>query len=72
MEKRAFLHACSAAALATLAPASGTAQTPAGSSTPGPLHTLTGTNSEGKPVMLTDYAGKVCLVSFFTLSLIHI
>ncbi|MGQ0730091.1 peroxiredoxin family protein [Acidovorax sp.] len=66
MEKRAFLHACSAAALATLAPASGLAQTPAGGSTPGPLHTLTGTDSEGKPVMLTDYEGKVCLVSFFT------
>ena len=29
-------------------------------------HTLSGTNSDGKPVALADYAGKVCLVSFFT------
>lgn len=71
MDKRVFLQACAATTLAAaahpLVHAQATAATAgAAAATPGPRHTLSGTSSEGKPVMLTDFAGKVCLVSFFT------
>ena len=69
MHKRTFLHAASAAALTSLLPTIAWSQvtpTPTQRPTPGPLRTLTGTDSAGKPVMLKDFAGKVCLISFFT------
>mgnify|MGYP000870160312 FL=1 len=65
MDKRAFLRACTATTLATAMPPLVHAQAPA-ATPPGPRHTLSGTNSDGRPVALADYAGKVCLVSFFT------
>ena len=69
MDKRAFLHACTATTLAAAVHPLVHAQAPAataGVAAPGPRHTLSGTNSDGRPVALADYAGKVCLVSFFT------
>lgn len=69
MHKRTFLHAAAAATLTTLLPQmawSQAATLAAPAPLPGALRTLSGTDSAGKPVMLTDFAGKVCLVSFFT------
>ena len=65
MDKRAFLRACTATTLVTAMQPLVHAQAPA-ATPPGPRHTLSGTNSDGRPVALADYAGKVCLVSFFT------
>lgn len=66
MHKRTFLHAAAAASLVTLLPRVAWSQAAAPVPKAGPLRTLAGTDSAGKPVMLTDFAGKVCLVSFFT------
>ena len=72
MDKRAFLQVCTATTLAAAVHPFAQAQAPAASAAPaaaaapGPRHTLSGTSSDGKSVMLTDFAGKVCLVSFFT------
>ena len=75
MHKRDFLHTCALTATATAAAAwapgaalaQALAEPPGGaSSADGMQHTLSGTSSEGQPLRLADYAGKVCLVSFFT------
>lgn len=68
MHKRTFLHAAAAVTLASLLPPMAWAQAvaPTAAPGPGPLRTLSGTDSAGKPVMLSDFADKVCLVSFFT------
>ncbi|MFY3382868.1 TlpA family protein disulfide reductase [Paracidovorax sp. MALMAid1276] len=64
--KRGFLQACAACALGAASGAVPQALAQPAAAPPGPKHTLTGTDSEGKPIALTDFAGKVCLVSFFT------
>ncbi len=71
MDKRGFLQACAATTLGAVASHLAHAQAPvsaaaAAAAVVGPRHTLSGTNSEGKPVALADFSGKVCLVSFFT------
>jgi cytochrome oxidase Cu insertion factor (SCO1/SenC/PrrC family) len=62
MHKRAFLHACAASAIAST-PTGAWAQAAPEKGTP---HQLSGTGSDGKPIALSDFKGKVCLVSFFT------
>lgn len=62
MDKRAFLHACAASAIVSTQTGAWAQSAPA----KGTQHQLSGTGSDGKPVMLSDFKGKVCLVSFFT------
>jgi peroxiredoxin len=57
MNRRNFLHAAAATALAASYPTSFAA----------PIkQSMIGVDSDGKPFDLANYAGKVCLVSFFT------
>lgn len=52
--------------LAQAAPASASASTPALAPKSPIHHTLVGIDSEGKPLSLSNFAGKTCLVTFFT------
>lgn len=54
--------------LSTLVAGSGSLALSQGFAQPGPaqVHALAGTDQHGKPVNLQAYAGKVCLVTFFT------
>lgn len=58
MHKRTFLRRAIAGALTTVSPLSRT-QT-------AQRYRLAGSDANGRPLTLDDYAGKVCLVSFFT------
>ncbi len=62
MDKRTFMQYMAAGALGAVA-LQGFAQE---QKKPVIRHTLSGFDSDAKPVSLDDFAGKVCLVSFFT------
>lgn len=66
MDKRAFLQTFAASALASTQVGAWAQPAPAPVPAKGAQHQLSGTGSDGKPVMLSDFKGKVCLVSFFT------
>lgn len=72
MDKRTFLQYMTAGSLAATSTgllaqstSSATASAPAASKSP-IHHTLTGTDSDDKPLSLDSFAGQVCLVTFFT------
>lgn len=62
MDRRTFLQYTALAALSAAYPLAFSQQP----SKPAIRHTLSGADSDAKPVTLDDFAGKACLVSFFT------
>lgn len=62
MDRRTFLQYAAASALTAAFPLAFAQQPPKAAI----HHTLTGIDSDAKPVALDEFAGKVCLVSFFT------
>ncbi len=72
MERRIFLQTVAAGALGTLAPTAFANQAKVEKKRPAPTiaFNLEGIGHDGKLVNLDDYAGKACLVSFFTVDCI--
>jgi peroxiredoxin len=67
MKRREFLHAAGATGAALVLPATVFAQKkPAAAPAPAVPYVLKGVDVTGKAINLQDYAGKACLVSFFT------
>ncbi|MET3133380.1 thiol-disulfide isomerase/thioredoxin [Oxalobacteraceae bacterium GrIS 1.11] len=64
MQKRAFLQTAAALSMGLCAPALWSANATRAPAPPLAFN-LDGKDSNGKPVKLDDYPGKVCLVSFF-------
>ncbi len=67
MKRRDFLHTVTAGAAALVLPSTVLAQKKAPvAAAPSAAYVLKGTDVLGKAINLQDYAGKACLISFFT------